>query len=220
MYREKVTRNVGIRFQFLAQFHDVGVDGACIWKRLVSPDRVQDHVTGQRAVWILQKVSKQIVFCRSEFQLFPTSAHDSALEVDLTGATGAFIVRRYETDTGAAVLVRLQRPSAVPLESLHAKKDDLGRTVRVTAAGVLPRRTAGEFTLRPQQGDVRAIFLSLSRLQRELEVPGRANTIVAALRASDGGTPALPEARTAAVATLVQGLRSGATLEDGCACAP
>ena len=47
-------------------------------------------------------------------------------------------------DTGAAVLVRLQRPSAVPLESLHAKKDDLGRTVRVTAAGVLPRRTAGE----------------------------------------------------------------------------
>ncbi len=117
-------------------------------------------------------------------------------------------------DTGAAVLVRLQRPSAVPLESLHAKKDDLGRTVRVTAAGVLPRRTAGEFTLRPQQGDVRAIFLSLSRLQRELEVPGRANTIVAALRASDGGTPALPEARTAAVETLVQGLRSRATLED------
>jgi ABC-type lipoprotein release transport system permease subunit len=129
-------------------------------------------------------------------------------------------------NTGDAVLVRLQRPSAVPLESLHAKKDDLGRTVRVTAGRVLPRRTAGEFTLRPQQGDVRAIFLSLSRLQRELEVPSRANTIIASLRASDGaggvaGTgddrvadTAGDTARQPALDALLQGVRRRATLED------
>ncbi len=116
-------------------------------------------------------------------------------------------------ETGAAVLVRPQRPSAVPLESLHAKKDDLGRTVRVSVGRVLPRQSAGEFTLRPQQGDVRAIFLSLSRLQRELEVPGHVNTIVAALRANSDPDPS-GETRAAALAGLLEGLRRRATLED------
>ena len=39
-----------------------------------------------------------------------------------------------------AILVRVQRPSEIPLESLHGRKDDLGRTLRLTvragAAGV------------------------------------------------------------------------------------
>ena len=44
---------------------------------------------------------------------------------------------------GATLLVRLQRPSAIPIESLHARKDDLGRTVRVSVNRVLPRLDGG-----------------------------------------------------------------------------
>src|SRR5258705_11055935 len=37
---------------------------------------------------------------------------------------------------GRTLLVRLERPSAIPIESLHAKKDEGGRTVRVNLRGV------------------------------------------------------------------------------------
>jgi ABC-type lipoprotein release transport system permease subunit len=96
---------------------------------------------------------------------------------------------------GSTVLVRVERPSAVPIESLHGRKDDLGRTVRLGIAGVLAARDMGDFSLRAQQGDVRAIFVSLARLQQDLDRVGRVNTLLvsgragvetAGIRASDG----------------------------------
>ena len=71
------------------------------------------------------------------------------------------------------LLTRLQKPSEIPIESLFGRKDDVGRTVRLTLAGVLPRDRLGEFSLRPQQSDVRAVFAPLRRIQRDLAVPGR-----------------------------------------------
>ena len=83
---------------------------------------------------------------------------------------------------GASVLVRLQRPTDVPIETLQGRKDDLGRTLRLTVAGVLPGSSLGEFSLEPQQADVRAVFVPLSRLQQELETPGRVNTLLVSAR--------------------------------------
>jgi hypothetical protein len=41
------------------------------------------------------------------------------------------------------------------------------------------RRThSHEFSLRPQQGDVRAVYVPLARLQRDLNQPGKVNTIL------------------------------------------
>src|SRR5579871_3511877 len=34
---------------------------------------------------------------------------------------------------GDPILLRVQKPSAIPLESLHGRKDDPGRTIRLTA---------------------------------------------------------------------------------------
>jgi hypothetical protein len=68
---------------------------------------------------------------------------------------------------GGAVLVRVARPSAVPLESLHGRKDDAGRTLRLTVRAVLGSAELGEFSLRPQQGPVRAVFVPLQPLQQE-----------------------------------------------------
>ncbi len=81
---------------------------------------------------------------------------------------------------GDVLLTRLQKPSEVPIESLFGRKEDVGRTVRLTLAGVLPRDRLGEFSVKPQQADVRAVFAPLRRLQRDLAVPGQVNTILVA----------------------------------------
>jgi ABC-type lipoprotein release transport system permease subunit len=87
---------------------------------------------------------------------------------------------------GDAVLVRMAKPSAIPVESLHGRKDDVGRTVRLTVREVLSASRLGEFSLRPAQGEVRAAFLSLARLQKDTGQEGRANAVLlAGARAED-----------------------------------
>ena len=57
---------------------------------------------------------------------------------------------------------------------------------------VLPPEALGEFALQPTQGSVYAVFVPLRRLQAELEVAGRANTLLVSLpAASDGGATPL-----------------------------
>ena len=45
---------------------------------------------------------------------------------------------------------------------------------------MLPRDRLGEFSIRPQQADVRAVFAPLRRLQRDLAVPSQVNTVLVA----------------------------------------
>src|SRR5688572_4390567 len=70
---------------------------------------------------------------------------------------------------GDSLLLRLEKPSDIPLESLHGRKEDPGKTIRLNATGALSRSSLGEFSLQPQQGVVHAIFVSLRFLQRELD---------------------------------------------------
>ena len=79
---------------------------------------------------------------------------------------------------GDVLLTRLQKPTEIPLESLFAHKEDLGRTVRLTVADALAPGELGEFSLQPQQAEVRAVFAPLSRLQRDLATPRQVNTIL------------------------------------------
>ena len=79
---------------------------------------------------------------------------------------------------GDVLLTRLQKPSEIPIESLFGRKEEVGRTVRLTLAGVLPRDRLGEFALKPQQIEVRAVFAPLRRLQRDLAVPEQVNTVL------------------------------------------
>ena len=101
---------------------------------------------------------------------------------------------------GDVLLARLQRPSDIPLESLFAQKEDVGRTSRFTVDGVLPRERLGEFALQPQQGAIRALFVPLRRLQRDLDVVGRVNAAVFPSPHDPG--------------RLQAALREAATLED------
>jgi ABC-type lipoprotein release transport system permease subunit len=106
---------------------------------------------------------------------------------------------------GATVLVRVQKPSAIPIESLHGRKDNLGRTLRLTARGTLGAEALGDFSLRAQQGSVRAIFVPLGRLQQDLDVRGRVNTLLLSRRAAPAEV---------AQATLERLVRANATPAD------
>jgi putative ABC transport system permease protein len=80
-----------------------------------------------------------------------------------------------KANPGDNLLVRVPRTSAIPTESLHGRKDDPGRTIRGSMRAVASRDAMGEFSLRPQQGPVRAIFVNLQRFQRDLGLDGRVN---------------------------------------------
>jgi putative ABC transport system permease protein len=114
----------------------------------------------------------------------PRFADANGREVLLSPA----LARELGADTDATILLRLQRPSAIPLESLHGRKDDVARTVRVDVRGELPTDQLGEFSLQPQQGDVRAAFVPLSRLQQELGLGNRVNTLLVALNPGGSAT--------------------------------
>ncbi len=113
------------------------------------------------------------------------------------------------TTPGDSILLRIEKPSDIPVESLHGRKENPGRTIRLNLKSVLPATALGEFSLRPQQGPVRAIFVSLPFLQRELDQAGKVNTIlVAALQSADQDQKQrMPE-------TLSSLLKDKATLED------
>jgi ABC-type lipoprotein release transport system permease subunit len=77
--------------------------------------------------------------------------------------------------------------------------------VRLTIAEILPKESLGEFSLEAQQGDVSAVFVPLSRLHQDLDIPDRVNTILV----SRGLSP--PADAAAALRSLV---RREAQLED------
>src|SRR5688500_16993262 len=104
------------------------------------------------------------------------------------------------TQTDDSLLLRLEKPSDIPLESLHGRKEDPGKTIRLNRILSVSPDDLGEFSLQPQQGIVRAIFVSLKFLQKELEQEQKINTILLAQHSSVNDTQAL--------------LRDKATLED------
>jgi ABC-type lipoprotein release transport system permease subunit len=98
------------------------------------------------------------------------------------GRADAFVSPALAAELGAGVddvlLLRTRKPSDIPAEFLHGRRDDVGRTIRLRTAGVLERAAAGEFSLRPSQGGTKAIFIRLDRLQRDLERQDEINTIL------------------------------------------
>jgi putative ABC transport system permease protein len=105
-----------------------------------------------------------------------------------------------------SLVIRIEKPSAIPAESLHGRKENLGITLRATIDSVVPADALGEFALRPQQGAVRAIFVPIERLQRALEQDGKANTILFARQST--------ATSSTAAAALNKGIRQVFTLAD------
>lgn len=128
-------------------------------------------------------------------------------------ALSAGLAAELGTKPGGEVLLRIEKPSAIPVESLHGRKEDVGRTVRLTVREVLASAAdLGEFSLRPQQGAVRAVFVPLKRLQKDAEQEARVNTILLSTKTGDDSRSNANGATQAE--TLAKILRETFTLED------
>ncbi len=88
------------------------------------------------------------------------------------------LARELGSSAGDSLLLRVQKPSEIPAESLHSKKEDLGRTLRLTMRESLSSAALGEFSVQPQQSATRAVFVSLKLLQKDLEQEGSSNLIL------------------------------------------
>ena len=104
---------------------------------------------------------------------------------------GAFLsttlARELGATTGDALLLRVQKPSAIPAGVLQGRRNEPGRAIRLSTVRVLDRTQLGDFSPRPQQAATRTIFVPLDRLQRDLDLPHRVNILLAAKRASHRG---------------------------------
>lgn len=79
---------------------------------------------------------------------------------------------------GDSILLRVSKPTDIPLGTLQGRRDDAGERIRLEMAGALGVRELGEFSLAPSQGDTLAVFVPLARLQRSLGVGSRINTLI------------------------------------------
>ena len=88
------------------------------------------------------------------------------------------LARELEAEVDHTLLLRVEMPSAIPISSLHGRREDVGRSLRLRISQVLGHEELGEFSFRPHQGLARSVFVSLTRLQQELEQDGRVNTVL------------------------------------------
>ncbi|MDA1306082.1 MAG: ABC transporter permease [Acidobacteria bacterium] len=106
-----------------------------------------------------------------------------------------------------AIVLRVARPTDIPLDSLHGRKDDTGRAIRLTTLGALSREQMGEFSLSPSQGPVRAVFMALPRIQRDLDQTDRVNALLVGRGSATLPADAVVSALDAAISSDDLGLR-------------
>jgi putative ABC transport system permease protein len=94
----------------------------------------------------------------------------------------AFISPALASELGAkdgdGITLRVARPTDIPLSTLQGRKEITGERIRLTVKRVLDRASLAEFSLAPSQGPVLAIYVPMSRLQRDLSLGERANVLL------------------------------------------
>ena len=123
---------------------------------------------------------------------------------------GGDLAEALDVRTGDDLLVRIETADWIPRESLYGKREEAGRTIRLTCEGILPARDLGGFALQPTQGKVLAVFVPLALLQRDLAQSGRVNTV---LVGSPGGD-ADPEKLRAVLARSFSLQDAGVSVRD------
>src|SRR5687768_14646037 len=115
------------------------------------------------------------------------------------------LAEQIDARVGGTVLIRVQRPLDIPLESLHGRKDDVGQTLRLDVRQIVAREALGDFALDAQQAEVRAVFVPLAVLQQEIERADRVNALLLSAK---------PESAAGAGDVLARLVHDEAELDD------
>lgn len=89
------------------------------------------------------------------------------------------LARELGVNVGETVSFNVQKNDAVPRETLLGKRDDVVQAITFTVKAILPDEGMARFTLRPSPEPVLNAFVPLSFLQEQLNLPGKANAILA-----------------------------------------
>jgi ABC-type antimicrobial peptide transport system permease subunit len=81
--------------------------------------------------------------------------------------------------SGDDLIIRLERPQAVPVETLLGRPADSVLSIRRTIDGVVAKSAIADFNLDRDTRAVRNVFVPLGELQRALKQPNRANAVLA-----------------------------------------
>ena len=194
-FREKLASDLQLDSQFSDAFH-----AACpliVLEGLVTHQESGRRGSGVRVYGVDERFWK--------FHAAPATQRLDTREAFLSSA----LAEELGSEIGDTVLLRTQKPEAVPAEWLHGRKGNVGRTIRLAIRKVLPASALGEFSLHPQQRQVRAVFVPLQRLQQGLEMEGKVNTILVSERNPESG-----RTNAAKLERLGKLLKDTFTLED------
>ena len=133
----------------------------------------------------------QVYGVDERFWTFHGREKDAATNVAPKGSEAllsASLADELKSAPGDVLLLRVEKPSAIPVESLHGRREDVGRTLRLTVREALDASALGEFSVRPGQSAVRAVFVPLRLLQKNLEQETKVNAVlVSAMREEGSG---------------------------------
>ncbi|MCS7024897.1 MAG: ABC transporter permease [Bryobacteraceae bacterium] len=146
---------------------------------LIAVEGMVTHATNRR---VASRVA--IYGIDSEFWKFHRVFLHGEAPAGRTVRMSAALAEELAAAEGDAIVLRLDKPSEIPVESLHGRKEDRVQSIRLIAGKTLPSEELGEFSLRPVQAPLRAIFLARDRLERELNQTGKANVVLVSSQAS------------------------------------
>lgn len=121
------------------------------------------------------------------------------------------LAAQLNAEVGDTIVLRVQKPSALPRELALSEDEDDILALRVQVADILGPDRMGRFSLQSRSIPPFVCVLALDWLGGQIERGGRANRIAIQGSSSENGSPQ-PPAETAAVATRVVGEQL--TLED------
>jgi putative ABC transport system permease protein len=143
------------------------------------------------------------------------------LDTQTLGAREAWISQAVAAELDArpddSILLRLAKPTDIPLSHLQGRRDEASQRVRLSVARVLDRAALGEFSLIPAQGPALTVFVPLARLQQDLGVGARANALLTRLQTPDATAEEAVGAVRAAVSNAARLDDLGLTLRTDAA---
>lgn len=86
------------------------------------------------------------------------------------------LAQQLNARVGDEILLRVQKPSAVPRETFIGEREETIATIRLKIRIILNER--GDFSLAPSQSTPLNVFMPIATLARRIEQPNRANVIL------------------------------------------